>query len=145
MVFLLIAPCDSFPYKIGYDCAGTVAEIGSQVTRFKVGDEVFARLPECHRGIFYGNLQFNFLVTNPSNLNPGAWSELARTTEDFVALKPNSLSMEDSASIPLAAMTALQALRGYPGSIEGKTVFVPAGCRFPPNCTVVRQKLTLWQ
>jgi NADPH:quinone reductase-like Zn-dependent oxidoreductase len=46
----LIAICDSFPYKIGYDCAGTVAEIGSQVTRFKVGDEVYARLPECHRG-----------------------------------------------------------------------------------------------
>lgn len=91
------------------------------------------------------NLQFNFLVTNPSNSNPGAWSELARTTEDFVALKPNSLSMEDSASIPLAAMTALQALRGYPGSLEGKTVFVPAGCRFPPHCTVVGQKFTLWQ
>ncbi|CEJ59347.1 hypothetical protein PMG11_07975 [Penicillium brasilianum] len=97
---------DSFPYKIGYDCAGTVAEIGSQVTNFKVGDEVFARLPECHRG---------------------TWSELAKTTEDFVALKPKSLSMEDSASIPLAAMTALQALRGYPGSLEGKTVFIPAG------------------
>ncbi|KAF3389583.1 Reticulon-4-interacting protein 1 [Penicillium rolfsii] len=97
---------DSFPYKIGYDCAGTVAEIGTRVSRFKVGDEVFARLPECHRG---------------------TWSELARTTEEFVALKPKSLSMEDSASIPLAAMTALQALQGYPGSLEGKTVFVPAG------------------
>jgi hypothetical protein len=51
--------------------------------------------------------------------------------------------MEDSASIPLAAMTALQALRGYPGSLEGKTVFVPAGCMFLTNCTVVQQKLTL--
>ncbi|GFG17889.1 Reticulon-4-interacting protein 1 -like protein, mitochondrial [Aspergillus udagawae] len=91
---------DDFPYKIGYDCAGTVAEIGPQVTRFKVGDEVFARLPEFHR---------------------------ARTTGDFVALKLTSLSMEDSASSPLAAVTALQAFRRYPGSLEGKTVFVPAG------------------
>jgi NADPH:quinone reductase-like Zn-dependent oxidoreductase len=44
--------CDSFPYKIGYDCAGAVAEIGPRVTRFKVGDEVFARLPEFHRGMY---------------------------------------------------------------------------------------------
>ncbi|KAJ5813649.1 uncharacterized protein N7503_000399 [Penicillium pulvis] len=97
---------DSFPYKIGYDCAGTVLDTGSQVTRFKAGDEVFVRLPECHRG---------------------SWSELARSTEDFVALKPSTISMEDAASIPLACMTALQALRGYEGNLQGKTVFIPAG------------------
>ncbi|KAJ5155792.1 hypothetical protein N7492_008595 [Penicillium capsulatum] len=97
---------DSFPYKIGYDCAGTVVSTGSHVTRFKAGDEVFVRLPECHRG---------------------SWSEFARSTEEFVALKPESLSMEDAASMPLASMTALQALRGYEGDLEGKTVFVPAG------------------
>jgi hypothetical protein len=78
------------------------------VTRFKPGDEVFVRLPECHRG---------------------SWSELARTTEEFVALKPQSLSMADAASVPLAAMTALQALRGYEGDLNGKTIFVPAGCK----------------
>ncbi|KAJ5706548.1 hypothetical protein N7488_006349, partial [Penicillium malachiteum] len=97
---------DSFPYKIGYDCAGTVLKTGSQVKRFKAGDEVFVRLPECHRG---------------------SWSELARSTEDFVALKPNTISMEEAASIPLACMTALQALRGYEGNLEGKIVFIPAG------------------
>ncbi|KAF4768644.1 hypothetical protein N7455_000102 [Penicillium solitum] len=97
---------DSFPYKIGYDCAGTVVNTGSQVTRFKAGDEVFVRLPECHRG---------------------SWSELARSTEEFVSFKPKGLSMEDAASIPLAAMTSLQALRGYEGDLEGKTVFIPAG------------------
>ncbi|KAJ5929599.1 hypothetical protein N7454_006549 [Penicillium verhagenii] len=95
-----------FPYKIGYDCAGTVVNTGSQVTRFKAGDEVFVRLPECHRG---------------------SWSELARSTEEFIALKPKGLTMEDAASIPLASMTALQALRGYGGDLEGKTVFIPAG------------------
>lgn len=41
----------SFPYKIGYDCAGTVIEIGPGVTRFKVGDAVYVRLPEASRGI----------------------------------------------------------------------------------------------
>lgn len=40
-----------FPYKIGYDCAGIVAEIGQDVSRFKFGDEVFVRVPEESRGM----------------------------------------------------------------------------------------------
>ncbi|KAE8153826.1 chaperonin 10-like protein [Aspergillus avenaceus] len=103
---LKLALKDPFPYQIGYDCAGTVAEIGSGVTRFQVGDEVYVRLPESHRG---------------------AWSEYAKCPEEFIALKPPSLSFEDAAAIPLAAATALQALRKYNGDLTGKTVFVPAG------------------
>ncbi|KAJ9214261.1 hypothetical protein DTO166G4_4106 [Paecilomyces variotii] len=45
-----IALKDSFPYKTGYDAAGTVVEIGTDVSRFKVGDSVYVRLPESHRG-----------------------------------------------------------------------------------------------
>ena len=45
-----------------------------------------------------------------------------------ISLKPPSLSFTDAASIPLAAMTALQALRRYNGDLAGKTVLVPAGC-----------------
>lgn len=41
----------SFPYKIGYDCAGIITEIGSDVTRLQVGAEVYTRLPEISRGI----------------------------------------------------------------------------------------------
>ncbi|KAJ5666100.1 uncharacterized protein N7477_008548 [Penicillium maclennaniae] len=88
---------DSFPYKIGYDCAGVVEEVGSDVIRFQAGDEVF------EHGASMPSLQ------------------------KTVAPKPAGLSMEDAASIPLAAMTALQALRRYQGTLEGKTVFVPAG------------------
>lgn len=43
-------------------------------------------------------------------------------------LKPKNLSLGDAASLPLAALTALQALREYKGSLEGKTIFIPAGC-----------------
>ncbi|KAJ5472612.1 hypothetical protein N7530_006613 [Penicillium desertorum] len=93
---LKLALKDTFPYKIGYDCAGIVTEIGSDVNKFQVGDEVYNRLPEISR-------------------------------EKYIALKPPSLSFEDAASIPLAAMTALQALRKYKGDLAGKTVFVPAG------------------
>ncbi|KAB8077263.1 chaperonin 10-like protein [Aspergillus leporis] len=75
-------------------------------SRFKVGDEVYVRLPESHRG---------------------AWSEYAGCPEEFIALKPPSLSFESAAAIPLAATTAFQALQKYNGDLTGKTVFVPAG------------------
>ncbi|TQV92751.1 hypothetical protein V2A60_009216 [Cordyceps javanica] len=97
---------DTFPYKIGYDAAGVVEEVGSGVTSFKAGDEVYVRLPESSRG---------------------AWAEFAMCPESFIALKPKNMSFGDAASLPLAAMTALQALREYKGSLEGKTVFIPAG------------------
>ncbi|KAI2081174.1 hypothetical protein LOZ36_006269 [Ophidiomyces ophidiicola] len=104
MMKLLVT--EPFPSKIGYDCAGVVAEIGKEVTRCKVGDAVYTRLPEPAKG---------------------SCSEFVRCPEEEIALKPPSLSFEDAASIPLAAMTALQALRKYDGDLAGKTVFVPSG------------------
>ncbi|CAG7970014.1 unnamed protein product [Penicillium olsonii] len=53
-------------------------------------------------------------------------NEFVKCAEQHIGLKP-SISFEDAASIPLAAMTALQALRKYRGDLTGKTVFVPAG------------------
>ncbi|KAH8697973.1 alcohol dehydrogenase [Talaromyces proteolyticus] len=103
---LKLATKDSFPYKIGYDCAGIVTETGRGVTQFKVGDEVYTRLPEYCRG---------------------SCAEFVKCPEHFVGLKPPSLSWEEAASVPLAAMTALQALRKYDGDLAGKTVFIPAG------------------
>ena len=59
----------------------------------------------------------------------GAWSEYVKCAERYVALKPKNLSFPFAASLPLAGVTALQVLRKYKGSLEGKTVFIPAGCK----------------
>lgn len=40
-----------FPYKIGYDAAGVIVEVGKRVTALEVGDEVYTRLPEIGRGM----------------------------------------------------------------------------------------------
>ena len=41
----------SFPFKIGYDVAGTITETGKDVTEFQVGDAVYITLPEVNRGM----------------------------------------------------------------------------------------------
>ncbi|KAL3447432.1 chaperonin 10-like protein [Aspergillus insuetus] len=92
--------------SIGYDAAGAVTAPGPGVTRFRVGDAVYVRLPESHRG---------------------AWTEFAVCPERFIALKPPSLSFDKAATMPLAAMTAYQVLKKYDSDLSGKTVFVPAG------------------
>jgi len=71
---------------LGSDMAGTVEAVGSAVTQFQVGDEVFG-----------------------SGL--GAFAEYAAVPERRLALKPTGLSFEEAAAIPVAAVTALQALR----------------------------------
>ncbi|KAK7445925.1 hypothetical protein Landi51_07852 [Colletotrichum acutatum] len=101
-----LAVKEKFPYQIGYDCSGTVTEVGQDVKGIKVGDGIYSRLPEASRG---------------------AWSEFAKCSQHYVTLKPKNLSFDDAASLPLAGMTALQTLRRYEGSLSGKTVFVPAG------------------
>lgn len=56
----------SFPYKIGYDCAGIVAEVGSGVSHLRVGDEVYTRLPEASRGTqFFLNPLLFLTVADP--------------------------------------------------------------------------------
>ncbi|SRR6266536_4661009 len=99
-----------FPYKIGYDLAGTVVAVGSSVSHFQPGDEVYSRAPGAYRG---------------------SVAEYALSTQPTTALKPPALSFAEAASIPLAAQTALQALdkadKALDGGLKEKTVFVPAG------------------
>ena len=85
--------------RLGVDYAGTVEVVGKNVTQFKPGDEV------------YGN-RF------------GAFAEYVVATEKALALKPANLTFEQAASMPVAAVTALQGLRDK-GKLEaGQKVLI---------------------
>lgn len=87
---LKMLPGQTFPMILGFDTAGEVVEVGAQITHFQVGDSVYA----------YSN-QF------PG----GAYAEYVAVSEKVTAPKPNNFSFEEAAAVPLAATTALQALR----------------------------------
>ncbi len=85
--------------RLGVDLAGRVEAVGSKITRFHVGDEVFGR----------GN---------------GAFAEYACARETAVVLKPSNITFEAAAAVPIAALTALEALRDR-GHIEpGQQVLI---------------------
>lgn len=85
--FILGSP---FPIVLGYDVSGVVEKTGSNANRLTVGQEVFGRLD--HK---YG----------------GALAEFAAASESVFTVKPANISHIEAASIPMAACTALQALR----------------------------------
>jgi NADPH:quinone reductase-like Zn-dependent oxidoreductase len=103
--FKLILPYKT-PLVLGHDVAGVITRIGSGVSRFKVGDEVYARPADHHIGTFAGQISMN---------------------EADVALKPQRLSMEEAASIPLVALTAWQALVENADLKKRQKVFIQAG------------------
>jgi alcohol dehydrogenase len=94
------------PIALGCDVAGVVEAVGAQVTRLAAGDEVYARLEKNRMG---------------------GLAELVAADERVVAKKPARASFEEAASIPLAGLTALQALREAAGLREGQRVLVHAG------------------
>ena len=87
----------SIPTIIGSDIAGVVEETGSQVKNFKRGDEII------------GSLEWQ---------KQGAFAEYVATKEQYISLKPKSLSLTDAAGIPLAALTAWQGIFDH-GKMKG--------------------------
>lgn len=91
-----------FPLILGFDVAGEVLAVGSLVRDFQVGDAV------------YGSTSF------PG----GAYAELAAVSPGFIAPKPANLTYAQAATVPLAALTALQALRDEGNLKSGDSVLV---------------------
>ncbi|WP_457155192.1 NADP-dependent oxidoreductase [Mesorhizobium sp. P5_C1] len=94
------------PFILGHDVAGKVNRVGSKVRKFKPGDEVYAR---------------------PRDGRIGTFAEIIAINEADVALKPENLSMEEAASIPLVGLTAWQVLVERAGLKKGQKVFIQAG------------------
>lgn len=96
-----------FPLILGWDAAGVVEKVGPAVTGFKPGDEVFGYLRR-------------------HELEYGTYAEYATAPDDFWAHKPASLSFEEAGALPLAGLTAHQALE-MTGVRAGETLFVSGG------------------
>jgi NADPH:quinone reductase-like Zn-dependent oxidoreductase len=94
------------PFILGHDVAGTVAEVGPDVSAFKVGDEIWAR-PRDHR--------------------IGTFAESIAIDAADIALKPASLSFAQAAAVPLVALAAWQALVDLAHLRPGQRVLVHAG------------------
>jgi NADPH:quinone reductase-like Zn-dependent oxidoreductase len=94
------------PLALGNELAGEVVAVGSRVERFRVGDRVFARVAKDRAGAF---------------------AERACVDEDYAALMPGTLDFTEAAALPLAGLTALQALRDILGVKPGQRVFISGG------------------
>jgi len=96
----------ALPAVMGSDLAGVVVETGAGVTRFQVGDAVFASVFDAGRG---------------------SLAEFVAVSEHAAAHKPTSLDFVQAASIPMVGLTAWQAFHEHARVLPGQKVFVPAG------------------
>jgi NADPH:quinone reductase-like Zn-dependent oxidoreductase len=86
--------------KLGADIAGRVEAVGSNVTEFKPGDEVFG------------------------SIGAGGFAEYVCAREKYFALKPGNLSFEEAAAAPVVGFTALQGLRDTGQIRAGQKVLI---------------------
>lgn len=94
-----------FPIILGWDVAGVITEVGSGVTDWKVGDKVFAR---------------------PETTRFGTYAEETIVDDTLLAKIPDNVSFEEAA-VPLAGLTALQALFDHGKLQKGEKVLIHAG------------------
>jgi NADPH:quinone reductase-like Zn-dependent oxidoreductase len=93
----------SLPLTLGAEVSGVVERVGTNVTDFQRGDEVFG-------------------VTNASFV--GGYAHYAVASAKMIAKKPRRLSHREAASVPVVAVTAWQMLFDHAGVTQGQTVFV---------------------
>ena len=109
----LVFPVAEFPHVISYDVAGVVEKADSKGV-FSVGQPVFARV--------WGDVDDD----KKTPWFRGAMAEFCVARTSDVVTKPDSISFEEAASIPLAGMTAFQVLKES-GLKEGDSVFISGG------------------
>lgn len=94
------------PLILGNDFSGIVKQVGKDVTKFKVGDQIYGRAMKDRIGSF---------------------AEYISIDENAIAIKPKNLSFEEAASIPLVGLTSYQALHDILKMSPGQKVLIQAG------------------
>jgi alcohol dehydrogenase len=96
----------NLPAPFGFDCCGRVEVLGSKVIGYEVGDLVYARAPRERMGAF---------------------AEFVAIESRYVAKAPTSLSAQAAASLPLVALTTVQALVDRAKARKGQSILIHAG------------------
>lgn len=96
-----------FPATLGIDLAGTIVEVGNNVTGFAIGDSVYGT----------ANAMFG---------NSGAFAEFAAVAPSNLATAPSTISLADAASLPTAGVSGLQAIDALDVR-TGQKVFIHGG------------------
>jgi len=96
----------TLPLTLGWDVSGEVVAAGDQVSHLKVGDAVYSR---------------------PEITKNGSYAEYMTVVADEVAIKPISLTWQEAAGVPLAALTAWQSLYELAKLTAGERVLIHAG------------------
>ncbi|KAI9915197.1 hypothetical protein PsorP6_006916 [Peronosclerospora sorghi] len=100
------APTAENPFRVGFDMAGEVVEVGSDVTDYQVGDEIFGM---------------------PGFENFGTFAEYINIDTKYVVPKPRTMSWNEAAGVPLAGETIWQALVTYGKLQKGQRVLILGG------------------
>src|SRR5690348_9361704 len=93
------------PAVLGMDLAGVIESVGHDVTRFKIGDEVYG------------------MATGIGG-HQGSQAEYAAVAADLLAFKPTCLSFTEAAALPLVAITAWEGLVDRAGIASGEKVLI---------------------
>lgn len=97
-----------FPITLGWDAAGVIEAIGSEIKEYEKGDEVFA-------------------YARKEVVHDGTYGEYITLTPAHLAPKPKNLTFEEAAAVPLAALTAYQALFESIGLKKDEIILIHAG------------------
>lgn len=97
-----------FPSTIGGDFAGVISEIGSGVSEFKVGDEVYGQ-------------------ASVANGGSGSFAEFVAANTKNTALKPKSIDFVQAASLPLVGSSVIQALEEHIKLQKGQKILIHGG------------------
>ncbi len=101
-----------FPMILGSDVSGTIVEVGNEVEGFAIADDVFCMLDA------------NIKSSMNGFAKSGGYAEYAITRADTLCIKPTCLSHIEAAAVPLAALTAYQALVHMANIQTGQSVLI---------------------